>query len=312
MSEEDAALKEMWAKYRGWSERARAVRKEIDDGRWWTLVLSITGAILATLATQIKLFYGEASLAPQVISGAGAITMAIVAFISRQLLDPSTEQRWIRSRSLAESAKAESFKYATKVAPYDRGDAGSALIGKIEDLLTSGADIPAEDVAPEDAAKGMPRCPLPIADYIKQRVEDQVYGYYRPKAAEYEKTANYFSRAIQLFSLIAAILGAIGTLYPKTGVEAWIATIGTITGAIGAYALGHRYQQLAASYRVTADRLSLRLARWQIQPEAARNEAAERTLVADMEGLIAAETQAWMAGFQSARTGKSSGENQTN
>jgi hypothetical protein len=301
---EDAALKEMWAKYRGWSARAGEVKEKIDSGRWWTLILSIAAAFLATLASQVKPYFGDSSVVPQLISGASAVIMAVVAYMSRLLLDSAAEQRWIRSRALAESAKAESFKYAMKVAPYDDNDAGGVLIEKLESLLTSGADIPAKEVAPDKATEGMPCHPLPVADYIKQRIEDQVDTYYRPSAAKNDRYANFAGNATQALSLIAAILGAIGATYPKSSIEVWVATIGTITGAVTAYALGRRYQQLAASYRVTADRLALRLARWRIQPDAARTEAADRALVSDIEGLIAAETQAWMAEFQSSHAKK--------
>jgi protein-S-isoprenylcysteine O-methyltransferase Ste14 len=296
----DAALKEMWAKYRGWAARAREVKDGIDRGRWWTLILSVAAAILATLSSQVKPHFGAASVVPQVITGASAVIMAVVAYISHLLLDSAAEQRWIRSRALAETAKAESFKYVTKVPPYDGSEAGAALIEKLESLLASGADLPAKDVAPASATEGMPNHPLPIADYIKQRIEDQIDGYYRPRAAANDRKASFATKATQIFSLIAAILGAIGTMYPNSGIEVWVATIGTITGAISAYALGRHYQQLAASYRVTADRLALRLARWRIQTEATRTEAADRALVSDVEAVIAAETQAWMTELLSA------------
>jgi protein-S-isoprenylcysteine O-methyltransferase Ste14 len=300
----DAALKQMWTKYRGWSARAREVRKDIDRGRWWTLILSIAAAVLATLAAQLKPYLGDTSMVPQVISGASAVIMAVVAYLSRLLLDSAAEQRWIRSRALAEAAKAESFKYVMKVPPYDGSEAGATLLEKLDSLLSSGADVAAKDVATDQATEGMPNYPLPVADYIKQRIEDQIEGFYRPRAAENERNGSVATRATQAFSLLAAILGAIGAMYPRSGIEIWVATIGTITGAIAAYALGRRYQQLAASYRVTADRLALRLARWQIQPDATRTEAADRALVTDIEGLIAAETQAWMAEFQSSHAGK--------
>jgi hypothetical protein len=298
----DAALKEMWLKYRGWAARANEVKGGLDRWRWWVLVLTVSAAVLATLAAQIKPFYDDANVLPQVISGASAVIMTLVAFIARSMLDPGIEQRWIRARALAESAKAESYRYAARIPPYDGTDSGVQMIEKVESLLTAGADIPVKDEPAEKALESLPNYPLQIEDYIRLRIDDQVDGFYRPKAAQNERNANLCAYATQILSAFAAVLGALGTFYPKSGVEIWVATIGTVTGAISAFALGRRYQQLAATYRVTADRLALRLARWRIQTQQAKSVAADVALVTDIEGLISAENQAWMAEFQSART----------
>src|SRR6516225_4314657 len=69
-------------------------------------------------------------------------------------------------------------------------------------------------------------------------------------------------RAVQIFSATAAGLGAVGVVHAGTGIEAWVAMISAVTSAIGAYALSQRYPRLAATYRLAADRLKLRLTTW--------------------------------------------------
>jgi hypothetical protein len=98
-----------------------------------------------------------------------------------------------------------------------------------------------------------------------------------------------------VLSGIAALLGAVGAITAGTGIEAWVATLGAVTSAIGAYALGQRYQRLAASYRVTADRLALRLAAYRLTTQTAPDPALARALVVDSETILVAENQGWMA-----------------
>ena len=50
----NAALEEMWRKYRGWALRARTVRSDLDHWRLRVLTLTVAGAILATAAAQLS------------------------------------------------------------------------------------------------------------------------------------------------------------------------------------------------------------------------------------------------------------------
>jgi conflict system pore-forming effector with SLATT domain len=72
---------------------------------------------------------------------------------------------------------------------------------------------------------------------------------------------------------------------------------GTIAAAIGSYALGRRFQRLAATYRVTADRLDVRRALWEVSTMNGSDPAADRALVVDAEAIMSAENEAWMAEF---------------
>jgi hypothetical protein len=119
----DAAVIEIWTKYRGWAQRASAIKAGLDRWRLWTLVMTIAGAFLATLAGSLKGDGASNSLLPQALSAASAVAMAVAAFLSRSMLDPQVEREWIRARSLAEACKSEAFRFATTLPPYDGNDA---------------------------------------------------------------------------------------------------------------------------------------------------------------------------------------------
>ena len=58
----NAALTETWRKYRGWAARARAIRAELDRWRLRVLGLTVAGAVLATLASQLPVWFGSTDL----------------------------------------------------------------------------------------------------------------------------------------------------------------------------------------------------------------------------------------------------------
>jgi hypothetical protein len=60
-----------------------------------------------------------------------------------------------------------------------------------------------------------------------------------------------------------------------------VAVAGTVAAALSSYALGQRFECLAATYRVTADRLAVRLALWGVTMLAQPDPIADRALVLD-------------------------------
>lgn len=295
------ALAETWRKYRGWAARARAVRRGLDRWRLWVLALTVLGAVLATLAVQLQAWFpgdqGSLAALARGLSAASAVAMAAAAYAGRSLLDPATERQWVRTRSLAESCKSEAYRFAAGVQPYQGNEAGAKLLGKLQQLLASGADVPAEEVESTDVASGMPACPLPVEAYVAERVRGQLDGYYRPRAAACERRASWCATCVQGLAAVAAVLGAIGAIYAGSGVEAWVASLGTVAAAVGAYGLGQRYQRLAVTYRITADRLAVRLALWELARQGRGDPAGDAALVLDAEAIMAAENEAWLADF---------------
>ncbi|MDR5752847.1 MULTISPECIES: DUF4231 domain-containing protein [unclassified Caballeronia] len=293
----DAALDLMWSKYRGWSARARTIRSDLDRWRLRTLALTVIGAVLATLASQLPGRLPNLQVVAQFLSAASAVAMALAAWAASSMLDSKVEKDWIRARALAERAKSEAYRYATRVPPYDGADASQKLFDKVKELMAEGEDLPAIEPEGADASKGRPGSPLSVQDYIAIRLEEQI-NWFAPKATMNERNAARCTRAVQVLSAIAAGLGALGAVFAGAGIEVWVATLSTITTAIGTYALAERYQRLAATYRLAADRLKLRLTEWQILTQGQpANAAADHALILDSEGLMNGENDAWVADF---------------
>lgn len=311
----EAALEELWAKFRGWDQRARALKADLDRRRLLTLVLTVTGAFLATLAGQGESLSGVGSgqlgeiagsvgaalkglPADRLISGASAAAMAVAAMLVQPMLDPSKERQWIRARALAEASKSEAFKFATRTPPYHEADASQKALAKLQELLASGADVPAAQAPARGPGIEAPGYPMAIEDYVRHRIVDQVEGFYLPKATQNERRSAGCALVVQTLSLVAALLGTTGAVGGGGGHE-WIAFLGAGSAAIGAFALAKRYQHLAATYRVTADRLTLRLTAWKIARNEPTSVGADQALVQDAEAILAGEHETWMAEFSS-------------
>jgi hypothetical protein len=293
---DDAALELVWSKYRGWASRARAIRSQLDRWRLYALAFTVTGAVLATLAAQLPNWFADLTIVTRILSAASAVAMALAAWTARSMLDSTYEKDWIRTRALAERAKSEGYRYATRVPPYDSGDKSEKLLEKIKELMTEGEDLPPLEVKAEDASKGCPGHPLTVQEYATVRIGDQV-TFYSDRADTNEGNAHRCTLAIQVLSGIAAALAALGAIYAGAQIEAWVATLSAITTAIGAYAMAQRYQRLAATYRLAADRLKLRLAMWKITTQARPDPEADNALILDAEGIMNGENDAWVTDF---------------
>jgi len=301
-----AALAETWRKYRGWAARARTIRSELDRWRLFVLQLTVTGVVLATLASQLPVWFGKidrVGIVSQVLSALSAAAMALAAYSGRSILDPAAERRWVQARAHGEGCKSECYRFAAGVPPYDANDAGAKLLEKLQQLLASGADVPAMEVADADAVKDQPLYPLSVQDYITHRVREQIDDFYRPRAAENEQKAALCARWGQGLSAGAAVLGAIGAIRGGSYFEAWVPVVGAVATAIATYALGQRFQRLAALYQVTADRLAVRLALWEVSTLGKSDPAADRDLVRDAESIMAGENGAWLSEFLKGPTG---------
>jgi SMODS and SLOG-associating 2TM effector domain 3 len=162
---DNAALGEMWRKYRGCALQARTIRGDLDRWRLRVLVLTAVGAVLATLAAQLPnltaqfadlLRYPKRELAnlARLLSAASAVTIELASYFGCSILGSTNERQWLRARALAESCKSESYRCAKQVPPYDDTNAGQRLLDKLQQLLASSAAIPASTASPSGLAIG--------------------------------------------------------------------------------------------------------------------------------------------------------------
>src|SRR5260370_14456208 len=105
---------EMASRQGVWSGTADNLKRNLARARWITLCLSVLGALLAEIASQITLeapgFY---------IAIGGALLLAVVSFLTGRLMGSDHVSAWVRARAASEALKREAFKFAARAAPYD-------------------------------------------------------------------------------------------------------------------------------------------------------------------------------------------------
>jgi hypothetical protein len=106
---------------------------------------------------------------------------------------------------------------------------------------------------------------------------------------------------LQLLGGLGVVLGGIGAaLEGAKWIAAWVAVLGTISGAVAAFIFAGRYEYLAQSYELTARRLRWLIDDWQRLP-AADKERKAGDFVNAFEDVISIENKHWVAEWQRTR-----------
>jgi drug/metabolite transporter (DMT)-like permease len=101
---------EMASRQGVWLATADNLKRNLTRTRWITLCLSVLGALLAAIASQIT------SEAPRFyIAIGGALLLAVVSFLTGRLM--GSEQISARVRARAAALKREAFKFAARASP---------------------------------------------------------------------------------------------------------------------------------------------------------------------------------------------------
>lgn len=133
---------------------------------------------------------------------------------------------------------------------------------------------------------------LTVQDYINERVNDQINGFYRPRSKEHTRKIEKFKTIGLLLGVIAIVLGALGSTGWTAG---WVAVVSTVTASIAAYAYAGRYQYLIISFQATANRLELLRTRWEASGKTDKDFQERNQFILDCEEAISIENSAWMA-----------------
>src|SRR3712207_2457577 len=102
-----------WQDQRQWSHAAGALKRNLGVWRSIALTLAITGAILATLSTQVGL---KTELGRNLSIGA-TVALALVPVIRTALLGRKRIEDWTRARSASEGFKKHVYLYLTRTTP---------------------------------------------------------------------------------------------------------------------------------------------------------------------------------------------------
>ncbi len=288
----NAALKNIWGQYRTWATTSGKYKSEVSRWRNIVLMLSIGGAILGTLSQQLLQWsYAKAWLSPG-LGFASGIALGLAAFFTKEIFSADPEGRAVRARAAAEALKSQAYLMATGAPPYDTAKPDTDLYATPEKVRQAVENLQAVVLTTEQKAKGVISAPMPMEDYVQQRVVDQI-NWYTNSAIANEKRVGKAKMLSMVFGGVGVILGLVAVAKPDIGIAAWVAVIGTITGAIAAQQFAGRYQFLILTYQAAATELERLKSQW----DGTRNSlgtAADQTLILGAERVISAENSGWM------------------
>lgn len=295
LTNKNPALAYVWGKYKEYALTSRKRKAELTSWRYRVLLFGIAGAALGTLSQQSTGWINNnVSLGwvPTALGLLSAVAIALATYFGREILNPYQEERWIRSRSMAEALKTEIYLFLTNTPPYDTDKKREKLLEKTEELLKRVEDLPTEIISERDKQKDLPTKDWTVSEYIYKRIDDQIFNFYRPKADELKHKMERNKKLGLSLGVIAVILGALGATGWTAG---WIAVISTITASIAAYAYAGRYQYLIISYQATADKLERLRTLWEAKGKTDADTDERNKFIIECEEVISIENSAWMA-----------------
>ncbi|MGK7910971.1 MAG: DUF4231 domain-containing protein [Synechococcus sp.] len=278
----------VWEEYRRAAKRSRQLKRKVDAYRISGLLLVVTGAILGVLASQLDTL----EQLSKIFAVASAIFLGVAAFLSNHILDSQYEKQWVVARSQAEALKSQAYIYLVQAPPYNGPDRDEKLSSKMQEIL---GELLAEPVSltEDEKRENLPKNWFSMDDYLKQRVTDQIETYYEPKAIASQRMLTLLKSISFVLGLSGAVLGGISAADIDWS-AAWVAVIGTISGAIAAFTFAGRYRYLMTSYTLTARRLKWIANAWYRLPD---DEKAQKvgSYVRKFEDAISVENNSWFA-----------------
>mmetsp|Transcript_26263 Transcript_26263/g.77662 ORF Transcript_26263/g.77662 Transcript_26263/m.77662 type:complete len:359 (-) Transcript_26263:197-1273(-) len=296
----DGAVRLLWDRYRTWNGVAEKQSRDLVRTRMSVLYLSVAGAALQTLSTQIP------PPAKSLASLAGGGCLSLVPFITSRCLNKDRVQRGKRSQVTAEAIKAEIFMFRSSVAPYNQQkavDTVDLLINKVEAItsdvkdlffLSSSQELGTDQVGPPG--------PLDRPSYVQKRVTEEVHGH-RRHARRLAKRAKYFEHIQSSFTTAAAAAGFLAgsTSIASAGAKGamlsrlapWGAVATTAAGAVATHLHMAKLSERSSQNSATAKRLENLALR--LDGDVAPGSQEWTNFVRNCEEAIAAENPKWNA-----------------
>jgi hypothetical protein len=298
----NSALAYVWGKYREYALTSRKRKTELTAWRLRVFIFGITGAILGTLCQEsIRWGFNDSSnlsWVPFILGFSSAAAIGLATYFGKELVNPYQEQRWIRSRSMAEALKSEIYLFRSNSPPYDTDKKPEKLIENAVELLKKVEDLPTEIIPEEQKQKGLPTDDLTVEEYIQTRVNGQINNFYRPKSDELKQKMKRNKNIGLSLGVFAIVLGALGLTGWTAG---WIAVISTIVASITAFAYAGRYQYLIISYQTTANKLERLRVLWESKRKPDTDTTERNKFIRECEAVISIENSAWMVEIEMAK-----------
>jgi len=288
-----ATLKGLWGKQAQWSRLATQLKA---SHRSWNGPLIIVGFIGVVASTLTPYLVGltaakpqESSLLAFSLTIVGPLLVTSAAVLTREILGPKAERKWIKARMVSEALKAEGFIFAAGAPPYGVVDAPELLAKKIDEIAVTNDDLgPLPEV---DAPAGdRPQDPLDVEPYIAARVDEQRKHHAAGARLNARKLSAWRGRSIVLM-VVSAGLGIIAGVTKQAALNTWIAVVSTALATVTAYATASRFESLAATYAATAERLEGLVRQW--RAKAKRGPEERDRFILDCEAVLASQNRSW-------------------
>lgn len=274
-----------WEQQRIWSRTSDRLKKQLDLLRAASLLLGIVAAVLAVAATLVM---GDRPVLGRSLGAATAISAGLATLVQRGVTTDRIRS-WTRARSVSEALKTEVYSYLAGGTRYtERDQRDRTLYKRSRDLVNKVEGLLGLTVAVDPDDKPVPAV-TSIDDYITHRVEQQIEGYYRPRAAIYLRRVWWLRATASALGAVAVVLSAVATWFELPPVSAWVPVATTIGTAVVAHIAASRYDHLIIEFQRTAYRLELLRQARSCEP------GDDATFVDDCEDAISVENQGWMA-----------------
>jgi len=288
----------IWQQQSVWSQTANRLKQNIERTRAIALGLTIAGAALATLATQVTTL---SSAAGKGLALAAALAIALVPLLRRRI-GPDVVRDWTRIRSVSEALKSEVYTFLAGVAPYRGADHQQLLQDRVDALMQDADDLIQHTLCVTAVPRQLPDL-RDVDSYVRERVTRQIDDYYRPRAATLERQLTWLRRAEFGLTVVGIALGAAAATLQVAQAAAWVAVVTTVTAALTAHAAASRLEfQMVEFLRTAAELTRLRRQRDRYGQKGA---AGDDEFVQRCEHVISVENEAWMAKLTSASDGPS-------
>ena len=288
------ALRTTWTLQGQWSKAANvAKRRYLFWGRV-SLGLSIVAAACATATNHVSADAGHRSLA-----AGSAVLVSILAVIGRRKTGPTALRNWIRARSASEGLKTEAYRYLTRTGPYATGAPAQTLSERMGELTKAVEDLNKLVAGIVGSGRPEPSDPLPIDQYLAQRVDSQIVEYYERNAAKEAKLVEGYQLVELLLAVTGAALAGWASVVSSSQLAPWSAVITTAMAGIAAHLSASRHESQVTTYTATKVRLQQLSDRFRDEARAkSPDQARIDQLVSECEAVISVENQGWMAEWE--------------
>jgi hypothetical protein len=294
------AIQSAWRDQAIWSEVASQLKASLTKWRTRAAVAGLCGAFLETLAASLSMFDARLAWLRPVLALTGAVVLAAVPYIVTKQTSKERIAEWVRARSTSEALKEVIFRFLLRAPPFDAQSSESDLIQRCEEIKGKARDLNIYAATIEPPSQSRSHA-LKVDEYVSDRVNDQIDGFYRPKGREKALAANRLHRWEFGLGLLAVVLGAMASAaetvdLPMLAVLGpWVAVVTTAGAAVSAHLAAVRYDHDAIIYFGTAERLTALRDKWSANPNR-MDAAAIAKFVDECEHAISSENESWLAG----------------